>query len=465
MRGVLLTAPASGSGKTVVTIGLLEVLLRANKSPVAFKCGPDYIDPMFHRQVLGIASENLDSFFLKPDQVRELAERKAGEEHFAVVEGVMGYFDGLGGTSARTSAWEMAGILGFPVILIVDAKGASLSLIAQIKGFLDYIPRENVPGGKIVGVILNRISAPLYAMVKPLIEQELAVRCLGYVPSCPWLSMESRHLGLVLPEEIEGLRGQIARLADQMQESLDLQAIEELADEYAVSLPDSEKNAAIPIISQNVFRLGVARDAAFCFYYEENLRLLQNLGAELVEFSPLQDAHLPENLSGILLGGGYPELYARELSENASMRAEILTAARCGMPILAECGGYLYLLEELESAQKECYPMVGVFEGSGKKKERLSHFGYVQLSVEEKVSPLLLPGETMPGHEFHYWHCEMDEAQCVMRAKKPTGNRSWPAIRVAGQVFAGFPHLYYPAFPEFARRFARRCMDFRQKGD
>lgn len=477
MRGVLLAAPSSGSGKTVVTMGLLAGLKRRGIGLAAYKCGPDYIDPMFHRRVLEVESCNLDSFFLPPDQVRSLAERtlaeNAGPGGFGVVEGVMGYFDGLGGVSVRGSSCEMADILDIPVILVVDGRGASLSLAALIQGFLNYVP-AGARGGRsrILGVILNRVSAGMYGLLKQAIESELPVKCLGYVPKMDWLKIESRHLGLVLPGEIADLKSQMERLGEELETALDWEGILALGGsggrrDCAGCPAEQEENPAkcpeapcAPL--RPAFRLGVAMDEAFCFYYRENLRALERAGASLCYFSPVHDREIPELADGLLLGGGYPELYARELAGNQSMRESIRRAAREGMPMLAECGGYLYLLEELEADGGTVYPMAGVFAGAGRRENRLRQFGYITVAAKAD-SRYLRRGETVRAHEFHYWHCALDGERAVMEAVKPVGQKRWPAMREQGRVLAGFPHLYYPSCPELVRRFARQCALYREE--
>lgn len=473
----MIAAPASGSGKTAAVCGLLTLLKKRGCSTGAFKCGPDYIDPMFHKKVLGIPGCNLDSFFLEPEQLRDLFCRETAELEAAVVEGVMGYFDGVGGMSWGSS-WDIARILKLPVILVVDGHGASLSVLAQIKGFLDYQPTGEREENRIAGVILNRTSPSMCSVLKPRIEKELGIACLGCIPVLKWLDLKSRHLGLLLPDEIGNLQEQMERLSQVLEESVDVERLLELGrgpQRRHESGADQEDGAGREDEAgredragrkkkqgEETFCLAAAMDEAFCFYYQENLELLRELGARIIPFSPLRDEKLPEQTDGILLGGGYPELYAAELGENRSMREFIRRAAEEGMPILGECGGYLYLLEELEGEDGNMYPMAGVFFGSGKREERLRHFGYVTVRTGTD-SPYLKKGQQIRGHEFHYWHCQEDETEGAMEARKPLGGKKWPAMRIKHQVTAGFPHLYYPSLPEFAERFARACMEYGQR--
>lgn len=460
MAGFMITAASSGSGKTMITCGLLELFKRKGLNPLACKCGPDYIDGLFHKQVLELEGMNLDSYFEAPEELRDKYSRLS-KGHLPVVEGVMGYFDGLGGSTTRASSWEVAHILDLPAVLVVDARGASVSLAAVIKGFLEF---ERPMGSQIKAVIFNRMSPMLYPRIRELVERETGIRATGFVPELDFLKVGSRHLGLVLPEEIAGLREQMNRLGKCLEETIDWEFLEELGAEKEERDALEEENTEASCTAAFSFRLGIAMDEAFCFYYQDNLRLLERLGGELVYFSPIHDRSLPEQLDGLILGGGYPELYCEALSLNESMRESVKKAAEGGLPVLGECGGYLYLLEELEAEDGRIWPMTGVLKGKGYKKGKNSRFGYIGVEAE-KDSLYLKPGEQIRGHEFHYWDCEVLEEEWVMRAKKPVGNRSWPCIRIKNQVMAGFPHLFYPSCPAFAVRFAKACVRYKRKRD
>ena len=328
---IMLAAPASGSGKTLVTCGILQALVNRGLRVASFKCGPDYIDPMFHSRVIGARSGNLDTFFTDGETTRYLFGRAASEADISIIEGVMGYFDGLGGISEQASSSDVARTLDAPVVLVVNCRGMSLSALALIQGFVEY----RKPG-QIRGVILNQLPASLYPDLKARIEEGLPVRVLGYVPKAEDLVLESRHLGLVLPGEIERLREKLQKLAALLEETLDLEGLISMAreaPEFLYRQPEIPRaQAQLPghgkILRHGTIRIGVAQDEAFCFTYRDNLQLLQDLGAELVPFSPLADAGLPENLQGLILSGGYPELHAARLAENACGRP-------CGRPYRA----------------------------------------------------------------------------------------------------------------------------------
>lgn len=463
---IMLAAPKSGSGKTLLTCGLLEVLRRRGLNPIACKCGPDYIDPMFHRYVLGIPGRNLDSFFLPAEGVREVLVDAVREEQagIAVLEGVMGYYDGLGGTETSASSWEIAEITDTPAILVLDCKGASLSAAAIASGFLHFREKSHI-----AGVILNRVSSMYYERLAAAVEEASGLPVLGYLPESEEYHMESRHLGLFLPGEIDRLRERIGRLADQMEKSIAVDRVLEVAGMLPLRIENKEKEKAenesmeaesiakFPACQEQKVtsrvRIGVARDEAFCFYYQENFRLLEQMGAELVYFSPLRDKKIPDRVDGLLFGGGYPENYARELAKNAAMRESIRRSIAAGMPFLAECGGFLYLHRTLEGSDGKHWEMAGVYPFDAYRTNRLRRFGYVRL--------LTSSGQEIHGHEFHYW--ESEDPGTDWEAVKPTGNRSWRCIHEKGGQIGGFPHLYYASCPDFLRKWLDVCAKGSQK--
>ena len=463
---IMLAAPKSGSGKTLLTCGLLEVLRRRGLNPIACKCGPDYIDPMFHRYVLGIPGRNLDSFFLPTEGVRKVLVDAVREEQagIAVLEGVMGYYDGLGGTETSASSWEIAEITDTPAILVLDCKGASLSAAAMASGFLHFREKSHI-----AGVILNRVSSMYYERLAAAVEEASGLPVLGYLPESEEYRMESRHLGLFLPGEIDRLRERIGRLADQMEKSIAVERVLEVAGMLPLRIENKEKEKAenesmeaesiakFPACQEQKVtsrvRIGVARDEAFCFYYQENFRLLEQMGAELVYFSPLRDKKIPDRVDGLLFGGGYPENYARELAKNAAMRESIRRSIAAGMPFLAECGGFLYLHRTLEGSDGKHWEMAGVYPFDAYRTNRLRRFGYVRL--------LTSSGQEIHGHEFHYW--ESEDPGTDWEAVKPTGNRSWRCIHEKGGQIGGFPHLYYASCPDFLRKWLDVCAKGSQK--
>ena len=455
--GILFAAASSGCGKTTITCGALRAWQRKGLKIKAWKCGPDYIDPMFHKQVLGIPGGNLDSFFLSKEALKAQYQQKNAGFDLAVMEGVMGYYDGLGGISTQASTYEVAQAVDVPVILILDGKGASLSLAAMLRGFLQYQKDSHI-----VGVILNRTSPMIGARLKPVLEAE-GVKYLGCVPVSKEIQFNSRHLGLVMPEEVPQIQKQLDEIADLLEESVDLDGILELARSYAEKVENNEDaglakcqtsqvamgtpETGLFTESRNPLRIAVARDEAFCFYYQENFRLLEQMGAELVYFSPLRDKKIPDRVDGLLFGGGYPENYARELAKNAAMRESIRRSIAAGMPFLAECGGFLYLHRTLEGSDGKHWEMAGVYPFDAYRTNRLRRFGYVRL--------LTSSGQEIHGHEFHYW--ESEDPGTDWEAVKPTGNRSWRCIHEKGGQIGGFPHLYYASCPDFLRKWLDEC--------
>ena len=404
----------------------------------------------------------------------------------------MGLFDGLGGMKEEGSSYHLAETLGMPIVLVIDAHGMGRSIIPLIAGFLQYDKKKLIRG-----VILNRTSKMFFDTIAPLIEAELPVKVLGCMPNDGALSLSSRHLGLILPEEVEELNGQLERAGELLEKYVDLDAIIRIAKEagtdglleeekkrlgFSAKTEEPEREEAdfwektaygekkenIEETETKVPKIAVAMDEAFCFYYRDNLKMLQYYGAELVPFSPLHDKKLPEGTSGLLLGGGYPELYAKELSENESMKASVREALQKGMPSLAECGGFMYLHERLTDQEGHTFPLAGAVTGTCSYKGKLVRFGYVEVSEcdteckksgeEPEVSGFWLSGKTIKAHEFHYYDSTENGEDCV--AVKPVTGRNWKCIHASEHTFWGYPHLYYPSNPDFVVRFLEQCSHY-----
>lgn len=443
---LLFAAPKSGSGKTMVVCGMIAAMKARGKKVAAFKCGPDYIDPMFHRKVLGVASGNLDTYFTEEETTRYLFCQEAQEADIAILEGVMGYYDGLGGQSLSGSTYDVGKATKTPVILIVDGKGASVSLAAVIKGMIEYQKDSNIQG-----ILLNQVSAGYYDRIREVIEKECKVKVLGYLPQLKDLEVPSRHLGLVSPEEITAFGEWADQVAKELEKNIDMEALLKIA-ASAEEIEENEKAFHIPVLEHKV-RLAVARDEAFSFYYRENVEVLEKMGAKLVYFSPLHDKELPQEIDGIILWGGYPEKYAKELEENKEMRNAIFNACRNGLPCIAECGGFLYLQQTLEGEDGKKYQMAGVLKGEGYRTQKLSRFGYMEAVNEE--NGVVEKGEKIKGHEFHYWDCT-DNGEAFL-AKKPLGKNSYRCMINTSNLLAGFPHLYYYSNLSIIKGFLESC--------
>lgn len=446
----LLAAPRSGSGKTTMTCALLMALKRRGCAPCAFKSGPDYIDPMFHRAVLGVESRNLDLFFSAPETVRTLYAKGAAGHGAAVCEGAMGFYDGLGGVSDRASAWHLADTLGLPVLLVVEPKGQSLTLAAELNGLVNFRTPSHI-----AGILLNNCTARMHALLAPMLEKETGLPVLGFLPKLPEAVIGSRHLGLYTAAEVENLQQKLALLADAAEEHIDWPRLLALCEKEPPALPVQPETPPARV------RIAVAQDEAFCFIYAETLEAFRDAGAEVVFFSPLRDTALPENIGGLYLPGGYPELHARELSGNTSLLREIKQKIESGLPTAAECGGFLYLGQSLTDAEGQSWPMAGVLPGEAKDAGRLVRFGYAALSADSN-SMLFRAGESFPIHEFHRWDSTANGT--ALAAKKPVGGAAWRCGFVNEHFYSGFPHLYWAGTP-LPQRFAAAAENYRRDHD
>lgn len=448
---IMIAAPQSGSGKTLITCALLQALKEKNYYLESFKCGPDYIDPMFHKTVLGISSRNLDPFFTEDSITRMLLAKGQDSRDLAVIEGVMGLYDGLGGIREEASSYALAKATNTPIILTVNARGMGRSLLALLSGFLQYDTAHLIKG-----VILNQTPSSFASVLAKEIEETFHIPVVASFPVRDDVRIESRHLGLVMPYELEDIQSRLKIASQVLCENANIEQILEIA-KRAPQLEYDVKRDIKQKLTEKTIRIGVARDEAFCFYYEDNLDLLKSLGAKLIFFSPLHDDTLPKDLDGILFGGGYPELYLKELEENESMRNSVKSAIENKMPSLAECGGFMYLHDTIFDSEKKPYKMAGVIHACCMKKERLVRFGY--LTLNSKTDSFLQKGETIRGHEFHYYDSE-DNGECAI-AKKPVGTRSWECVHAGSDHWWGFAHLSYYSNPKFAEKFAEACRSYK----
>ena len=451
MPRIMLAATASGSGKTTVTCGILQALIERNRKVTAYKCGPDYIDPMFHSQVIGAKSRNLDLYMLNENTVKYLMCKNSADSDISVMEGVMGFYDGVGGSQGnQASAYHLAKVTKTPVILIVDAKGMSDSVAAIVKGFVSYRNDHTIKG-----VILNRVHPTIYSTLKESIERETGTPVLGYLPHMQDCSLESRHLGLVTASEVDNLKEKTGKIASQAQTSIDLDLLEKIAntaEEFDYETIDVE-SIDTPV------QIAIAQDHAFCFYYQDALDLLCELGAQLIPCSPMNDTKLPENINGLFLGGGYPELYADQLSRNHTFIEDLKNKIQNGMPCYAECGGFMYLHENMEDENSLSYPMVGAIKGSSFRTNHLVRFGYIELTAQRN-NLMCDTGETIRAHEFHYW--DSTDSGNAYKAKRATGTKEWDCIVSNANLCAGYPHVHFYSNPNFAKSFIQNCFDYKK---
>lgn len=443
MRALMIAAMQSGAGKTVLACALMRSLQRRGLGVAGFKCGPDYLDPLFHRRVLGAPAENLDLFLQGATGVRRTLASSRTE--VAVVEGAMGLFDGIAGTD-EASAWQLAARENLPVILAVRPQGSSLTLAAQVRGIQGFRTPNMV-----AGILLVACKPSLAAHLKPMLERECEVPVLGFLPPMEEARFASRHLGLVAADEIPDFQRRIDAVAQQLERTCDLDLALSLAGHVANEPPKVTKGMP----HERMPRIAVARDEAFCFYYECALARLKACGVQLVPFSPLHDAELPA-VDGLYVGGGYPELHAAELGANTSMLRTIRDAVADGMPTVAECGGFMLLQESLVDPAGHEHAMAGALPGRSAPAGGLVRFGYAHLTTQS-ANLLLRPGERMPVHEFHHWDATNNGSD--LTAIKPDG-RTWRCCHATETLYAGFPHIHLAGQLPLAQRFVNQARRF-----
>lgn len=434
---IIIAGVSSGSGKTFVSCAFMRALQKKQVEVHSYKCGPDYIDPLFHRHILNLDSVNLDPFFSDEEQLRNIFVKNAGDCN--VIEGVMGLFDGIEIGNIRGSTYHVSKILDCPIILVVNCDGMSGSIVPIIKGFLLYDSEKLIKG-----VFLNKISPMVFEKIKVAIEDECGIKVLGYLPKKEKYLWKSRHLGLFLPNEISELNEQTDDASEFLLDTFDFVSLNKILNQNT-SLSGSN---ALNVNSKFPVKIAVAFDECFCFYYKENLSLLKSLGAEIIYFSPLHDSVVPDNVHGLIIGGGYPENFGKELEENVSMKKSLCSAIEKGMPVLAECGGFMYLLERIRKNDSEVYEMCGAMKGESFFTGKLVRFGYATFTE-------IKTGMQLKGHEFHYYDSTCNGEKFI--AEKPSG-RKWNCMVEYKNVLAGFPHLCYYSNIDFAENFLRKCM-------
>lgn len=478
---LMIAGIGSGSGKTTLTCALLKNFSKQGKKVVAFKCGPDYIDPMFHTEVLKTKSYNLDLFMLGEQTCKHLLHTHGLEADLSIIEGVMGFYDGISDT-VEASSYDLAYRTKTPVVLVVSCKGMGTSLGALLQGYLNFKPST------IKGVILNGVTAMTYSFYRNIVEKYTPLQVFGYLPYLPECSLESRHLGLITAKETVALEEKLEKLASETKETIDFEGLLTLAQsslslesslflESGLSLESSlplesslslERKTTLKYLREMEakgdkcearVKIGLAQDKAFSFYYADSLNLLEQLGAVLIPFSPMVDEKLPEGIKGLLLGGGYPEVYAKQLANNVSMKTSIFKALEGGMPCIAECGGFMYLQQSIRLLQGETYPMVGFLEGDAFMTNKLNRFGYIELTCEED-NMLFEKGECIKAHEFHYSDSTVNGQ--AFTARKPLRHKTWQCISAKGTLFAGYPHFHLWSHVKMAEKFILKCEDYKK---
>jgi cobyrinic acid a,c-diamide synthase len=474
MKSIIIAAPQSGSGKTTITLGLMEYFKRRGLKVAPFKVGPDFIDPGYHRLVCGRPSINLDGWICPPEFVRQTFDYHSAGADIAIIEGVMGLFDGVSGVSDQGSTAHVARIIGAPVVLVVDAKSQARSAAALVKGFAEFDPRVRV-----TGVIFNNVASESHARILREAMETVSsdTRALGFIPRDARLHIPSRHLGLLTADE-NPLSGEfLDHLAEVIRDNLDLGLFWSSGTPCPTDpvLPfeeEKEERGLVFIFDTTVKRtdltprIAVARDEAFCFVYEDNLRLLREAGAELVPFSPLRDRQLPDDICGIYLPGGYPEAFAALLEGNRAIKGEIRTAVEAGMPVYAECGGFIYLTEGVATGRNEMelfHQFLAVFPVKTRMLVRRKALGYREV-VLTGATPTGPKGTTARGHEFHY--SEMEEMPATVK-RRYLLRRSGVDLGTEGYVYknclASYVHIHFGSSPGMAESFVASCRKFKEK--
>lgn len=456
MKRIMIAGTNSGCGKTTITLGLMSALNKRYKVQ-PYKVGPDYIDPAFHSAVTGKKSSNLDSWILPEKEVKNIFVKNSSDADISIIEGVMGMHDGFGIEKDSGSSAHVAKILNVPVILVLNAKAMALSSAAVVKGFTDFDTDV-----KIAGVIVNNIMGEKhFRLIKDSVEKYTDVKVLGYLPTDKDFELSSRHLGLVPSYEVEDLLSKVEKIADTIEKYIDFEEIVKIANvEWKETTVYKKEDK---IVEQPV-RIGIAYDKAFNFYYKDSLELLEEYGAEIVKFSPVNDKSLPENLDAIYFGGGFPEVFTKDLEDNYQMKKAIVDKLQEGMPYLAECGGLMYLSNKLINFDGSVSSMTGWFDFDCEMTKRLQRFGYQEITLKNK-SVLGKPGEKIRAHEFHRSKVTETANETLYSVKKENHFelKEWECGFVKKNGVAGYPHLHFRANKNFAKAFIKAAEKYRKK--
>lgn len=449
MIAFLVAGTASGVGKTTVSLALMSAYRRRGNVVQSFKCGPDFLDTGHHSKVCGRPSRNLDTWMLAHETNRSLYAKANCDADVAIVEGMMGLFDGVAGGSEQGSAAEIAKLLDLPVVLVVDAGKSGRSLAAVVKGFTTFDPKV-----RFAGLVLNKVASENhFRLLEPAIKETCNLPLLGWLPRETAIAIPERHLGLHTAEEFTDWEQKCRQLADFAEEHLNMDLLSEI----------TSCSPSIAAVASSVFsrtpcvRIGVAQDRAFSFYYQDNLDCLRDRGAEIISFSPLADSSLPPDLDALYFGGGYPELFAEVLSCNTSMLADIRAFAQAGKPVYAECGGMMYLSETLQTLDGQVYSMAGLLPLAVAMTEKLTRFGYTELEFTEDCL-LGKKGTVTRGHSFHYSRCiPKQEILHAYRVKYTLSGREETEGYLQGNILASYLHLHFLANPSLAENFVEHA--------
>lgn len=454
----VLAGTNSGVGKTTITLGLLNSFYRKGYNVQPFKSGPDYIDPAFHTFVTGNASRNLDAWLLPEDKIRSLMCHSGEGKDLSIVEGVMGFYDGHSVHRKKGSTAHLSKIVKAPAVLIINGSGIATSAAAIVLGFQKFDPEVNV-----AGVIINMVNSERhYEILKEAIEEMTDVKCYGYLKKNSEMNLSSRHLGLIPSYEVDQLKEKIDLISDMMEESIDFDGLLTLAQ----TAPDLEADAVEPVKQFKQLKIGVPLDNAFNFYYQDNLDLLQFLGAEIVNFSPVKDAHIPQNLDGLYVGGGFPEVFAKELTANKTMLADIKAFVESNRPVYAECGGLMYMCKSITDLEDKTFDMVGLIDNESVMTKRLQRFGYVEVELEETT--IIGPkGLRFMAHEFHRSQVidSSNDTLCY-KVEKDRGNGNiskWQCGYGYKNFLGAYAHVHFYNNLEIPVNFLKICQQVKEQ--
>ena len=435
MKKILIAGTSSGVGKTTISLGIMQALTKRGLKVQPYKVGPDYIDPSYHTFITGFDSRNLDSYMLDDEKIKYIVNKASENADISVIEGVMGLYDGFGIELDSCTSSYTSKLLKVPVILVINGKSMSSSAAAMVLGYKELDKNVNIKG-----VIVNNIKTKgHYELIKEAIEKYCNIEVLGYFPPNEKFSLESRHLGLVPSVEIELLKDKFSNLGDEIEKYINIDRIIEISESASVKSKFDLKD--LPKFKNK--KVAIAHDKAFNFYYKENIELLEHMGVEIVEFSPLNDKEIPE-ADCIYIGGGFPEVFAKELHLNESMRLSIKNAHEKNIPIYAECGGLMYLGEKLKDLDENIYNMVGIFRGTSEMTSSLKRFGYCD-GIAKEDTILSNRGDIIKGHEFHHSEFKSDE-KCAYKMIKKRGDKivdEWDGGYSKGNTLATYLHTHF----------------------
>lgn len=442
MKKIVIAGVSSGVGKTTVSLGLMKALKNRNKRVQPFKVGPDYIDPMYHRFVTGEYSKNLDSYMLDDEQIKYVFKTAAEDKDISVIEGVMGLYDGVGSDINKCSTSNISKLLKSPVILIINGQSLGASAAAMVLGYKNL--DKNVD---IVGIIINNVKTKRhYNILKEAIEKYCAIEVLGYLPPCDEIKLESRHLGLFPADQATDLENKLDRVAELMEEHVDIDRIIELSESEMIhstfELNMFYDDPEVRALARGK-KVAIAYDQAFNFYYRDNIDLFKKIGVEVIEFSPLNDERVPD-ADFIYLGGGFPEIFARELEQNESMKKSIREQHEAGKPIYAECGGLMYLGDYMLDTEGNRFEMVGALDGYSQMTKSLKRFGYCVATAKED-NLISYKGQQICGHEFHHSVFVSDEKTSFTVQKFSDGRiiDEWEGGYCKNNTLATYLHIHF----------------------